>query len=74
MASLINWVVEPLGTKVLFQRYELENAPGPKDKEQIASLKKKFSTFHGISSLLNLVLLVAVISHGWWLSSLITFA
>lgn len=71
--SIINFVVEPLGTKVLFERYALENASGPKDKEKIKSLKGKFGAFHGISSLLNLIVLIAVAAHGYYLASQISF-
>lgn len=72
-ASLTNFVVEPLGTKVLFERYALENAQGPKDKDKIKSLKGKFGAFHGLSSLLNFIVLVAISAHGYWLSGLLSF-
>jgi len=72
-ASLANFVIEPLGTRVLMERYALENASGPKDKEKIKSLKGKFGAFHVFSSLLNLVVLIAIFSHGYWLSSRLVF-
>lgn len=68
--SVLNFVTEPIGTKVLFERYELEKTGGA-DKEKIKSLKAKFGAFHGLSSLLNLIVLVACASHGYWLSSLL---
>ena len=74
VGSVANYVVEPLGTKVLLERYALENASGPKDKEKIKSLKGKFGAFHGLSSLLNLVVLVAICAHGYWLSSHLALA
>lgn len=67
-ASLINFVIEPLGTKVLFERYALEKSGGA-DKDRIKSLKAKFGAFHGLTSLMNLVVLVACASHGYWMSS-----
>ena len=73
VASIANSVLEPLGTKILFERYALENSAGPKDKDKIKSLKSKFGAFHGISSLLNLVVVVAVAAHGYWLASRIRF-
>ena len=39
VASLANFVIEPMGTGILMERYALENASGPKDKEKIKSLK-----------------------------------
>ena len=74
VASLMNFIIEPMGTGVLMERYALENASGPKDKEKIKSLKGKFGAFHGVSSLLNLVVLIAIFSHGYWLSSHLVFA
>lgn len=74
LGSVANYVVEPLGSKVLFERYALENSSGPKDKEKIKSLKSKFGAFHGVSSLLNLVVLVAIAAHGYWLSSQLALA
>ena len=74
VASLANFVIEPMGTGILMERYALENASGPKDKEKIKSLKGKFGAFHGLSSLLNLVVLIAIFSHGYWLSSHLVFA
>lgn len=73
VASIANFVTEPIGTKVLFERYELEKKGGA-SKEQIKSLKSKFGAFHGLSSLLNLIVLVACASHGYWLSSQLAFA
>jgi hypothetical protein len=72
-ASLLNFVIEPMGTRVLMERYALENASGPKDKEKIKALKGRFGAFHGFTSLLNLVVLIAIFSHGYWLSSRLVF-
>ncbi|EFN53418.1 hypothetical protein CHLNCDRAFT_136618 [Chlorella variabilis] len=62
-------VVEPITTKVMFQRYELESAAGPRDEAAITALKKSFGNWHGISSLINLGTLITAIGHGWWLAS-----
>ena len=44
VASVLNFVTEPIGTKVLFERYELEKSGG-QDKEKIKSLKKEVWSF-----------------------------
>jgi hypothetical protein len=70
LGSLANCVyVEPTATKMMLDRYELENSSGPKDQELIKKMKKQFGAYHGASSLLNLIVLVAIVSHGWWLGS-----
>eukprot|EP01023_Acetabularia_acetabulum_P016177 TRINITY_DN17989_c0_g1_i1.p3 TRINITY_DN17989_c0_g1~~TRINITY_DN17989_c0_g1_i1.p3 ORF type:complete len:180 (-),score=19.20 TRINITY_DN17989_c0_g1_i1:505-1044(-) len=49
--------------------YELEATPeGRKEKDKIQYLYKEFSKLHGLSSLLNLVSFLAVVTHGWWLA------
>lgn len=48
--------------------YDLENAAGERDSDRIQALYKQFGKWHGISSILNLVVLVAAFSHGWWLA------
>ncbi len=70
VCSLVNWLyVEPVATNLMFERYNLENVQGDKDATKIKQLYKQFGKFHGISSLLNLVALGAVVAHGWWLAS-----
>lgn len=108
--SIANWLaVEPYTTKIMLDRYELENAP-QRDNDTIAKMYKSFSKWcvcwfdtcfsaslragtctlfasthavilvnqsslvlvrcrHGISSMLNLVVLVAAVSHGWWIAA-----
>ncbi|GAX85780.1 hypothetical protein CEUSTIGMA_g13195.t1 [Chlamydomonas eustigma] len=72
-SSVMNWVhIEPLATKLMFQRYDLENLPGEKTdevKEKIKALYKQFGMWHGISASLNLVILCCALSHGWYLGS-----
>lgn len=61
-------IAEPAATRVMFQRYALENAEGARDEDAIRSLKKEFGKWHGISSLLNLVNLVCAVGHAWFLA------
>ncbi len=69
VSSLLNLLVlEPRATEVMFARYALENAP-TRDEQKIKQLMKEFGKFHGISSLVNLVSMVAGASYTWWLAS-----
>jgi hypothetical protein len=69
VGSLANWLaVEPHTTGVMLERYELENAP-QRDNDAIKKLYKTFSKWHGISSMINLVVLVAAVTHGWWIAA-----
>jgi hypothetical protein len=66
-AALANLLfIEPKATAVMFKRYDLENAP-VRDDAAIKALYKQFGKWHGISSLVNLVMLVAAVGHGWYL-------
>ena len=74
MINLANWlVVEPSATKIMLERYQLENSPN-RDGAKIKQLYKQFGKWHGMSSMLNLGSLVGAFVHGWWLSSLFTLA
>lgn len=67
-SSVINMLyTEPEATKIMFQRYELENAPGARDETAIKALSKQFGKFHGISSLLNLIVVVCAVGHAYYL-------
>ncbi|KAI7839524.1 hypothetical protein COHA_006707 [Chlorella ohadii] len=67
-SSLLSFlVVEPLCTRIMFQRYDLENA-AERDEEKIGKLAKQFGKWHGISSLINLGILVTAVGHGYWLA------
>ncbi|KAL4427167.1 hypothetical protein ABPG77_001171 [Micractinium sp. CCAP 211/92] len=69
-SSLLNLLyVEPCATKVMFQRYALESAEGARDEGAIKAMAKQFGKWHGLSSLLNLAVLVVAVGHGWWLAS-----
>jgi len=71
-ASLTNWlIIEPVATNLMFQRYELENLPEKNEevKGKIQVLYKQFGKYHGISSLINLVITCCAFAHAWYLGS-----
>ena len=71
LANLL-WA-EPAATESMFKRYALENAPAAsRDEAAISGLKKEFGKLHGLSSLFNLAALIACVSHGVWLSGLVS--
>ena len=71
--TVLNWLfVEPANTKLMFERYSLENSKGDRDEARIAQVKKDFGKWHGFSSVLNLAGLCGVLAHGWWLGSRLT--
>ncbi|KAF5837336.1 hypothetical protein DUNSADRAFT_4495 [Dunaliella salina] len=67
-------LIEPKTTKLMFQRYDIENKPNKTedDKNQIQALYKQFGKWHGISSLLNLIITGTAVSHGWYLAGALT--
>ena len=70
--SLMNlFFAEPAATRVMFQRYELENATGVREDDKIKALAKQFGKWHGISSLLNLIVLICAVGHAYYLGGLI---
>jgi hypothetical protein len=75
--SLVNWLgIEPIATKLMFERYDLESLPAAEKTEEtkakIGTLYKSFGKFHGISSLINLLITCLAFAHGWFLSSKFT--
>lgn len=71
-ASLANWLLlEPKCTTLMFQRYAIENKEEKteSDQNEIKALYKQFGMWHGISSLVNLVVFVGASVHGWSLAS-----
>ena len=68
-ASLMNLLfAEPAATAAMFKRYDLENAAAAvRDDAQIKVLQRRFGKWHGISSLLNLIVLVCAVGHGYYL-------
>jgi len=64
--TLVNlFILEPKSTKIMFERYELEDQPGGKEKSEYKQLQASFGKFHGMSSLTNLIALCAAIVHGF---------
>lgn len=73
--SVLNWLwVEPVNTKLILERYSLENQKGARDEAKIKQMKKDFGKWHGASSVLNLAGLCGVLAHGWWLGSRLSLA
>ena len=62
---------EPFSTKIMLERYELENKEGGRNTERYKELKATFGKFHGISSLTNLVAMCAGVAYGFVLSSVL---
>jgi len=68
------FVIGPLTSKTMFERQKLEKEEGkvysdPGVSAQMKSLNVRFGTLHGISSLANLVAIVALGFHGLWIGS-----
>jgi hypothetical protein len=73
LTAVLNLIVaEPAATKVMFERYALENSQ-TRDEDAIKQLKKQFGKWHGISSLLNLVNMVCAVGHAFYLGGLLAF-
>jgi len=65
--TLVNILyLEPTSTKVMFERYELENA-GKQESDEYKEAAKRFGPLHGMSSLANLGALIGAVAHSWWL-------
>jgi len=60
--------LEPEATRVMFERYEREKQ-GLKDPAIDKQLRADFGKLHGMSSLANLLALVALVTHGVYLSA-----
>ena len=56
-------IVGPNTSKIMFKRHQLEDK-GETDSPQYTSLKKRFAMLHGISSLLNLIIICFAAYHG----------
>ena len=68
--TLINlFYLEPTSTKVMFDRYELEEKEGGKDSDEYKKLAASFGKFHGMSSLTNLIALCGAVAHAFFLAS-----
>ena len=71
MTLLNQFLLEPKSTKIMFERYDLENSDDPKAKEssEYKKLAASFGKMHGMSSLTNLIALIGAAVHGVYLSS-----
>ncbi|EAU93139.2 hypothetical protein CC1G_10507 [Coprinopsis cinerea okayama7 len=68
------FVVGPWTSKVMFKRHKLEKEEGvqyndPKASAQMKALTKQFGALHGVSSLFNLLAVIALGLHGLWLGN-----
>ena len=69
VSTLLNLLyLEPTSTKVMFDRYQLEDE-GKKDSDEYSEKAKSFGKLHGMSSLANLVSLLGGLIHGVRLAS-----
>ena len=67
--TLLNLLyLEPTSSKVMFDRYELED-DGKKESDEYSQKAKSFGKLHGMSSLANLVSLCGGVIHGVRLAS-----
>ena len=72
LATLLNQIIlEPYSTKIMLERYDLENSSGGTNTERYKVLKAQFGKMHGLSSLTNLIAFCGAIIHGYFLSSLL---
>jgi len=67
-------IIGPLTSKTMFQRQKLEKAEGktynePGVSAEMQALNSKFSQLHGISALLNLSAVIALVFHGLWIGN-----
>jgi len=69
-----HFVIGPLTSKTMFQRHKLEKEEGkahnePGVSDAMKALNSKFGTLHGVSSLANLFVVVALLFHGLWIGT-----
>lgn len=69
MTLFNQFYLEPQSTKIMFDRYEMEDDPLSKESDEYKKLASQFGKFHGMSSLTNLVALIAAVVHGSTLAS-----
>lgn len=71
-ATLLNqFMLEPYSTKIMLERYDIENTKGGLETERYKELKASFGKMHGISSLSNLIALCGQVAYGFILSSVL---
>jgi hypothetical protein len=69
MTLLNQFILEPKSTKIMFDRYELEDTQEGKESDEYKKLASSFGKFHGMSSLTNLIALCGAVAHGFYLAS-----
>jgi hypothetical protein len=69
MTLLNQYLIEPITTKNMMRRYELEDSENGTATEEYKELKANFGKYHGLSSLTNLIALCAAAVHGFYLSA-----
>lgn len=69
MTLLNQYLIEPITTKNMMRRYELEDSENGTATDEYKALKANFGKYHGLSSLTNLVALCAAAAHGFYLSA-----
>lgn len=69
MTLLNQFWLEPVSSKTMHKRYELEDTPDGKDSDEYKKLAAAFGKYHGISSLSNLIALCAGVAQGSYLAS-----
>eukprot|EP00584_Thalassiosira_punctigera_P002997 CAMPEP_0172535322 /NCGR_PEP_ID=MMETSP1067-20121228/7387_1 /TAXON_ID=265564 ORGANISM="Thalassiosira punctigera, Strain Tpunct2005C2" /NCGR_SAMPLE_ID=MMETSP1067 /ASSEMBLY_ACC=CAM_ASM_000444 /LENGTH=291 /DNA_ID=CAMNT_0013320251 /DNA_START=45 /DNA_END=920 /DNA_ORIENTATION=- len=68
-STLLNLLyLEPKSTRVMFERYSLED-DGKRESDEYSKLARSFGKLHGLSSLTNLVALCGGVIHGVRLAS-----
>ena len=76
MTLLNQFMLEPKSTKIMFERYDLDNSDDPnvQETEEYKTLKASFGKLHGMSSLANLIALCGAAVHGVCLASALVAA
>ncbi len=63
--------LEPTATRIMFERYDLDNLPGGHTSEKYKKLAASFGKLHGLSSLANLIAFCGAVAHGFFIASVI---
>jgi hypothetical protein len=69
MTLLNQYFIEPITTKNMMRRYELEDSENGTATDEYKELKASFGKYHGLSSLTNLIALCSAAIHGFYLSA-----
>lgn len=69
MTLLNQFYLEPKSTQIMFDRYQLEDDGVSKESSEYKKLASSFGKLHGMSSLTNLIGLLAALVHGVFLSA-----